>query len=282
MKNIRHATETALIEVLAHMLRTDVVTVSVFLSSPATLSLLMKAVFEWAMSVACRQRYVIETGREIGMDLEEIVSDFTNHVFRQGEKEENSYPCLTGTLNTLLKDGPEAVIPYLMTAARNRMRDLERRYYVRADHAGELHSRDRNGEDSILDPGDAMAPGTDNTADDIIRRRAMKDFLEHLGDNFISDLVILSDSMGFKRERVRDILLTGKQVELVRAVAQRMSNWLHFNCFSCMQPMLEAAQAYVLPTRFREDPRAFLAYLYRQSNGNARSRLYARLQACGF
>ncbi|MBR4080602.1 MAG: hypothetical protein IKK21_02300 [Clostridia bacterium] len=282
MKNIRHAAETALIEILAQMLRTEAVTVSVVLSNPGTLSLLMQAVFEWAAGVACRQRYVTETARDIGMEPDEVVSDFTSHVFRQGEKAENPYPCLTGTLNTLLKDGPEAVIPYLMTAARNRMRDLERRSYVRADHAGEIHSYDKDGEDTVLDPGSAMDPDTGSTDEDIIRRRVMKDFLEHLGDDFISDLVILSDSMGFKRERVRDILYAGKQAELVLAVARRMSNWLRFNCMPCMTPMLEAARAYVLPARFREDPKAFLAYLYRQSSGKARGRLYARLQACGF
>lgn len=282
MKNIRHATEAALIEVLAQMLRTEAVTVSIVLSSPAILSPLMQAVYEWATAVACRQRYVTETARDIGMEPEEVVSDFTSHVFRQGEKAENSYPCLTGTLNTLLKDGPGAVIPYLMTAARNRMRDLERRSYVRADHAGELRSYDKDGEDTILDPGDAMDPDTTNTDGDILRRRVMKDFLEHLGDDFISDLVIISDSMGFKRERVRDILYAGRQAELVIAVARRMSSWLHFNCMPCMAPMLEAAKSYVLPARFREDPKAFLAYLYRQSSGKARGRLYTRLQACGF
>lgn len=282
MKNIRHAAETALIEVLAQMLRTDMVTLSVFLSSPAMSRLLMEGLFNWAGSVACRQKAVVEIGRDIGMSHDELVSDFTTHIFSNGKKDDKPYPCLTRLLNTLVKDGPEAVIPYLMTAARNRAHDLERRYYVRADHAGEIHAPDKDGEDQVLDPGDARDPGTADADGDIVRRRAMMDWLEHLGDNFISDLVIISDSMGFERKRVRDIFYAGQQTELVRAVAQRMSHWLRFNCMPHMTCLLEAAQAYVLPAKFREDPKAFLSYLYRASNSTARQKLFLRLQECGY
>lgn len=273
--------EKFLTSVIAQMLRAEVTTVSALLSTPSLKALLMQALSVWATHIACAQHTVTEVGQDAGMDRSEMVSDFVNHIFSPGAREETPYPRLTRLMQIACKDGPEAVAPYLMRAARNRALDLERRCDVRRDHAGELRGYTQDDEYGVIDPGEGRDDALPDMDEALIRQESMAAFLGQMGASFVSDVVILADAVGIRRQTVAQLFFAGRQAELVIAITDRLSQWLHRDMAACMAGLLAQARAYVLPARFRENYASLLAHLYRQSSGAARSRLALRLQACG-
>lgn len=282
MKITRENCEQFLVYVVAQMLRTDVTTVSTLLSTPALKTMLMQALSVWSTHIACTQHTVMEIAQQIGMTHEEVVSDFLHHIFGKGTKADKPYPRLTKLLSVACKDGPRAVAPYLMRVARNRALDLERRFEVRDDRSGVIMGFTQDDEIGVIDPGESQDDTTLAMEDDLIRRRALERFFAQMGQDFESDLVILADAVNIKRSIVAQLFFAGRQAELVSAVTQRLSSWLHQNVATCMQQLMAQAERYVLPARFREDYDALLSYLYRKSNGAARQRLAQRLKACGY
>lgn len=251
------------------------------LAMPTLRNMLMQAIAIWASHIACQQHTVAEIGREIGMDNSQMTSDFVGHVFRRGSRADKPYPTLNKILTTIRKDGPNAIVPYLMKAARYRALDLNRRFEVRRDRSGELRGFNQDDEYGAIDPGEARDDVSPDMEDVYIRREAMADLLAHMGEDFVSDVVILADAVGLKRAEVAMLMFAGRQVELVTQVTQRLNTWLHHDFSDALRPLAEEARRYVLPAKFKADYDKLLAYLYRQSNGCARDRLAKRCQVSG-
>ena len=281
MKIDRSNCEQFLTYVVSQILRARVTSVSALLATPSLKALLMQALDLWGTHIACAQHTVTEVGRDVGMDRSEMVSDFVSHIFSVGTHEENPYPRLTRLLCIAREDGAEAVAPYLMRTARNRALDLERRYEVRRERAGELHGFTQDDVFGVIDPGEGRDDALPDMDETLIRQEGIAAFLSQMGSSFVSDVVILADAVGIRRKKVAQYFFSGRQRELVAAVTLRLSQWLHRDMTACMNALRAQASAYVLPARFRGDYDALLAYLYRQSSGAARNRLACRLQACG-
>lgn len=281
MKINRNNCETYLRYVIAQVIRANVKTAAALLAVPALYKGLMQAVALWCSFIACRQSTCVEIGRDIGMDLPQMVSDFVNHTFRRGKK--GDYPTLTKLLSVACTDGPDAVVPYLMTAVRYRALDLNRRYEVRMERMGELRGYTGDEEYGVVDPGEGRDMSV-NLDEDYARQEGLNAFLATMGRepaSFASDVCILADAVGIKRSVVCQLFFIGCQEELVALVASRLSAWLHRDVSEHLKGLAEQAHAYVLPARYKADQEALLAHLYRQSSGAMRSRLAERSTACG-
>lgn len=282
MKIDRTNCEPFLVHILKQIVRADVTTVSTFLSNVSLKSYLWQALLLWGNYVACAQHTVMSIAREIGMKHEEVVSDFVHHIFSRGTKDEKPYPRLTELLRVASEDSPAATVRYLMRAARNRALDLERRHEVRMKRNGFIYGFTQDDEFGVIDPGDSCDSATLSLEADFAREKALMAFFRTMGKNFVSDTVILADALGIKRVRVAELFFAGHQTDLVGEISIRLSKCLHNNAGSQLQELMNQARNYILPTRFKQDFDALLAYLYRQSNGEARKRLAERLQACGY
>ena len=274
--------ESFLVHILKQILRAGVTTTSTLLSNPSLKAYLWQALLLWSNYVACAQHTVMSIARDIGMKHEEVVSDFVHHVFGRGTKDEKPYPRLTELLRVASEDSPAAAVRYLMRTARNRALDLERRYEVRMRRSGNVYGFTQDDEYGVIDPGESCDETTLCMEADFAREKALTAFFETMGENFVSDTVILADALGIKRVRVAELFFAGRQTDLVGEISILLSKCLHNNAGSHLQELMAQAQSYVLPARFKQDFDALLSYLYRQSNGKARRRLASRLQACGY
>lgn len=248
------------------------------LAQPELRNMMMQAVAIWASHIACQQHTVVEIGREIGLDNSQMTSDFVGHVFRRGAHADKPYPTLNKLLALIRKDGPDAIVPYLMRAARYRALDLNRRFEVRRERAGELRGFNQDDEYGVIDPGEGRDDVSPDMEEVYVRREAMAELLAHMGENFVSDVVILADAVGLKRAEVTMLMFAGRQVELVAQVTQRLNTWLHHDFSEALRPLAESARQYTLPAKFKADYDKLLSHLYRQSNSGARERLARRCQ----
>lgn len=274
--------EAFLMHILKQLLHTGVTTVAALLSNDALKNYLWQALLLWGNYVACTQHTVASIAREIGMTHQEMVSDFVHHIFSRGTKADKPYPRLTELLRVAGVDSPAAAVRYLMRTARNRALDLERRHEVRTRRSGCLRGFTQDDEYGVLDPGEAPDDASLNLENDIARKSALERFLASMGEDFVSDTVILADALDIRRARVAGYFLAGQQEELVEEINRRLSRCLHRSTSPRLKQLRARARAYRLPARFRREPDALLAHLYRQSSGAARRRLASRLEACGY
>lgn len=281
MKITRSNCEAYLRHVTGRIVGAGICSASALLAVPSLRSMLMQAIALWCTHIACMQHVVTEIGREVGMDNDQMVSDFVGHVFRRGSHADKPYPTLNKFLAIAHKDGADAVVPYLMKAVRYRALDINRRHEVRMERMGELRGFNQDDEFGVIDPGEARDASSASLEEEVIRQEGMVSFLSRMGEDFVSDVVILADAVGMKRAAVAHLFFAGRQTELVAAVTQRLNSWLHHDFSDVLRPLADQARSYILPSRFKCDYDALLAYLYRQSSGAARSRLARRCQASG-
>ncbi|MBQ2952811.1 MAG: hypothetical protein IJE07_04580 [Clostridia bacterium] len=274
--------EAFLAHIFKQMLRAGISTVATLLANASLRAYLWKALLLWGNYVACAQPTVVSIGREIGMRREEMVSDFVNHVFSRGTKADKPYPCLTELLRVIGEDGPVDAIRYLMRVARNRALDLERRHEVRMKRSGNVYGFTQDDEYGVIDPGEACDPTTLDMENDVAREEAMMAFFDTMGQDFVSDTVILADALGIRHKRIAELFFAERQADLVGEISVLLSRCLHNDAGSHLQELMAQARTYILPARFRQDFKALLAYIYRQSNGAKRRLLAARLKTCGY
>lgn len=276
MQMNRQNCESFLICVIGQMVRAGVTTAAALLADEPLKALLFQALTVWSTHIACAQHTVVEISRFVGMTREEMVSDFVSHVFNQGKRDGSVYPCLTRLLDVAHRDGAQAAIPYLMRAARYRALDLERRYEVRQERSGEMLGFDGEDEYGVIDPGESRDGSLADMDETIAARQAMEAFISRIGQDFVGDVVILSDALGLKRSLVSQFFFSGRQVELVIALVRRFNAWMHHDYTSSFAPLMAQARKWVLPERFRRDPGALLKHLYRKSSSAARARMAER------
>lgn len=279
-KITRSPVEHTLILTVEQMLRVGVTTVSKLMSNAGLRTQLMEASYFWADAVGSRQHIVLDIAQAIGMEHDEVVGDFVNHMFGEGRK--HDYPCLRELLDTAVTDGATSVAPYLMKAMANRSRDLKRRHATRLKHTGSIYGYTQDDEYDVIDPGEAMDTATATAEEDCLKHEKLMTLLTTMGQNFPSDLVILADAVGIKREVMKNFFFKGQQTALVALMTKNLSSMLHVDCAPYMGTMMQQAKTFHLSARLKQDPDALLAYLYRQSSGAHRRRLAGRLDIRGF
>lgn len=94
------------------------------------------------------------------------------------------------------------------------------------------------------------------------------------GDNFIGDLVVLAGDFGVSTSTVAEFLVRDHQCMLVLLLAGSLFSRCGRDMTPCMDMLIEAAHAYMLPMRFMKAHDALVACLD-QEGERARARLTA-------
>ena len=241
-------------------------------------AMLMQALNAWGLFVACSQGTVASVCETAGLSRQEMLSDWVAHVFRSGTREKNSYPTLSGLMNVNAKDGAKSAVAYLMSSARNFALDVERKHDVRRSRAGEVMGFDASDEWGVIDPGESRDVNSENAEEIVQRKHAMESLFSMMGERFLGDVAILAGALGYNRRVVADLLFAGRQVELVMAMRQQISQRMHQDYSRTFEPLLAQARAFVLPERLHSDYDALLAALYRETSTGARQRFRQRYE----
>ncbi len=271
-----------LIRAITTILKANVTTAATLLATDPLKKQLMESLYLWAANVGCIQTSVLQTGRQIRLCKDELVSDFVCNLFNPGKDVNKPYPRLTSLLSVAHEKGAEVIPAYLMTSAHNRAMDLARRYSTHQQHTGRIMGYDANDEYEEVDPGKHRDNKAVTWGTDLIQQKLMDEFLSHIGENFISDLVIIAGSeMDVSNDMIAKFFFAEKLPALVSEVTCRLSFRLGRDVRPCMKTLMDAAKSYVLPARYKANYKALCNMLYRQSNGAARRRLLARARDLG-
>ena len=184
---------------------------------------------------------------------------------------------LDGTNDSLLN--ARAIAPYLVRVARNRVLDLERARERQRKRSGEIFGFLSDDTFGAIDPGESRDTRLMDMDERLIRHEAIADFASRIGQDFVSDLVILADAMGIQRRTAANYFFTGKQVTLACIVIASFNHSMGGDFTSDFALLLREARAYTLPEHLRCDHAALLRHLYRKSSTAARQRMARRTGA---
>ena len=279
MKIDRSNCEAFLIYVASQIIHADVTSVAELLEKHDLMRLLYQALTVWGCHVACTQRTVTDVARLLDMSHDDMVGDFVHHVMGKGSRAKKPYPRLTRILEVLHTDGARAIAPYLVRVARNRVLDLERARERQRKRSGEIFGFLSDDTFGAIDPGESRDTRLMDMDERLIRHEAIADFASRIGQDFVSDLVILADAMGIQRRTAANYFFTGKQVTLACIVIASFNHSMGGDFTSDFALLLREARAYTLPEHLRCDHAALLRHLYRKSSPAARQRMARRTGA---
>lgn len=278
----RDSYESRLMYVVSLIVNAGIIRATTLLATPNLYAMFMEALADWCREVGCLQHTILDIGRRIGVEHDQMVNQFITYLFRPGKRVVNSYPSLNALLKVANEKDPRDVLKYLMQAGENYARDLQRRYNVRRKRQVELRGYDAEGFYSTIDPGAFADRDGRSPEEKMIAHECANSFLRELGQrNFTSDLVILAQASGLLRTEIADYFAEERLPALVAYVTRELSFVAERDCSPFMVTLMEKARTFVLPPRLKEDRKALINYLFRQTNGAAREKLNRRKEAHG-
>lgn len=193
------------------------------------------------------------------------------------------HPAMDYVLDLAVSDSAHSVVTYLMTAAKNycfdKYRD-EREMLARSAQEDEGMVEKACGDPSLYTGLKRAAAPTADALEYIFRRDEMCSALRCFdGRRFLQNVALLGDALGFPRKALAADVYNGKAEDVVNRLINEANTRLKGSYDEAFAPLLAAAQAFQLPKKYKENPKALLTHMYNGTNSTARGKMKAQILA---
>lgn len=259
-----NAYETRMMEALTAAANSGILTLDELKRVPSLRDEIGVSVWEWLASVPLRQSRCMSMISAYGLDVQDLATKWYLRLFDPQRTRESDKPAMERILEMTMRTGAQSAVRYLMSSAENLCRDA---------------IKPRKDVPTFVEIGDVVVAGDAADRPDAValRRESSAAVLGCFSGDFLRDVTLLGSALGYPRQKLAAIILSGRSAALVANMIRTLNTQLDGRYESALAPLYKAAREYTVPAEYVQDPAALLARMYRCTTRSKREKFAARV-----